>query len=119
MPRASTRKTPKMVSGKKLVGKYGEVYRASVNLCGLYSTEPLLCRWKPNDCNPDSGGEFWDRKGDADVRADWPDGVTLKPHKDDDFIVFASRDKQRVEDWISGAVAVLDRIRDFAGTAAE
>jgi hypothetical protein len=114
MPRASTKRPPKAGSGKKLIGKFGEAYRASINLCGPYSPTPTRCRWKPNDCNPDSDGEFWGNRGDADIRAEWQDGENLLPHGDSAFIVFASRDEQRVKDWIAGARAVLMRLRDFS-----
>ena len=118
MPTASTKKSRDERPKKKLLGKGGEIYRASVNLNGLYALKPVLCRWKP-DTYSDSGGAFWDSRGDADAKASWPDGQTVIPRGDAAYIVFASRDKQRVEDWIAGARAVLTRLHEFAGSAFE
>ena len=97
------------MSSKKLTKKKPKiVWAAMVNLSGLYSKNPVKCKYVPDVYETEKGNDrWWSLDGDFDVRK-------LGEHKTDGHIAFVSENKQDVEKWLKGAKSVMSLLRNWA-----
>lgn len=99
------KKTPKKTTTKKRLNKKPKqpniIFAAQVNLSGLYSNEPIRCtRDNEMDSWCDVSGDFIvDFIGDNSRR---------------NSTVFSSEKIEDVINWIKGAEAVMNQLREFS-----
>lgn len=75
------------------------IYSNMINLAGLYSNKPVICR---NDKYFDLPNHWWDHEGDYSVSK-----LGLVINKDMLYIRFSSINKKEVELWMSGVKSTM------------
>ena len=84
-----------------------EAWAFWANMSGPFWTKPQRVTH-----NPESGGVWWRRCGNAGV-----DGMGLRERKDHGYLTFASHDKAEVEKFICGFMAARLLVARFASDA--
>jgi hypothetical protein len=88
---------------KRATVRRGAAYYCNfVNLRGLYSQQPIVCK------RPDENGIFWDSTGNISVN---PKKLGL--NIDSGIIKFSSGSRRDVELWTNGALAILKMLKDW------